>query len=172
MSGRVRSAFGGWLRMLAYPLSRPLADLRGTAQKMREAARSVRQHRELNQEANKAVDGLLKPFNPQQRFEEMAAALNWTEPELRSQAVAARRARVGSVAAGVSSFGLIGWAMLLSGGWILLVLASVAVVLVVGTMLQAMRHAWWEFQLEQRALIPFRTFVCRDDLLRRLVGWR
>jgi hypothetical protein len=62
--------------------------------------------------------------------------------------------------------------MLLSGGWILLVLASVAVVLVVGTMLQAMRHAWWEFQLEQRALIPFRTFVCRDDLLRRLVGWR
>ena len=173
MNKPVRSAVGGWMRMLAYPVSRPIQDIRASAQKVREAAQAVRAERELNVEANKAIEGMLKDIAPSRRFEEMAAALNWTEPQLRDQAVAARRARIGGLLAGAFAFGLVGWTMFLTSvWWVRLALGSVAVVMVVGTLLQAVRHAWWELQLEQRALTSFRLFLCREDMLRRVVRLR
>ncbi|MEJ8837706.1 hypothetical protein [Ramlibacter sp. AN1133] len=170
--GKVKGGLTSWLKVLAYPVLRPTRDIRRSAESLREQAKANRQGRKQREAAAKEVTELLAEMSPAEKFEQTVEAWGWTEEALESQQVAARRTRIAALLTGGLGFlGLLGL-MLVLQGWVVLVLAAVAIVLATGGVLQAVRFAWWEFQLQSRTLVPLRAFVSRPDLLSRLTSLR
>jgi hypothetical protein len=171
--GKFRSGLAGWGRMLAYPLLRPAQDIQRSVRSMREAARTAQVERAQRREAAAEVTSLLsQQQTPQQKFEQGVIAWGWSEQELVTQGLYARRTRIASLATGLVAFGVTLGVMQLVGGFLLLVLAAVAVAMPLGAVLQGLRFAWWEYAIETRSLIPMRAFVARADLLSRLFSLR
>lgn len=170
--GKIKTGLTGWGRMLVYPLLRPAQDISQSVRSVREAARTAREERQQRREAAGEVSKVLEGHTPQEKFEQAFAAWGWTEDALAAQMVAARRTRLAALATGLAGFlGVLGL-MLFLHGWILMMLAAVAIVMPVGGVLQGLRFAWWEYAIETRSLTPMRAFLSRPDLLERLFSMK
>jgi len=123
---------------------------------------------DLAQQRDAEYQERMKGLSPSERFAAEAQRGGWTPADLVHQERAARIAR--RVCMGLCLLGFLGflvfmyfaslfWAVI--NGLLVMVLLGVCRV-------QAVRHAWWEFQLQGRVLLPLRGFVSRPDLFRRL----
>lgn len=167
--GLIRSGGSRWVKVLAYPYVRAARDLRTSVQHMRESRQELRSRRERRLAEAREVTRLLAGLAPDDKFARAAAAWGWDEAALAQQQVAAARTRLAALgASGVAFAGLL-VLMAFTGGWVALPLAGAALVVLLSGLLQALRFAWWEYQLETRRLVPFRGFLSRRDLPRRLL---
>ena len=167
--GKMKSGLFSWVKVLAYPFVRPARDLRESAEALRESARSARQSREERKQQAKEINQLLRGHSPQEKFEQTYEAWGWDEQALRAQLVAAHRTRIAAVSTGVLGFLAILLLMLFVHSlWFRAVLAGIALLLGAGGVLHGMRYAWWEYSLETRTMTPFRSFLGRADLLKRV----
>lgn len=168
--GKIRSGLAGFGRLLAYPLSRPAKDIRQSAENVRTAARLAKEGRQRRVAHAKEVAGLLADQTPADKFQQTYDAWGWTEDALAKQLVAARRARIATLGTGVFGFFGVLVLMLTLKGWVLVVVAAMAMAVPVGGLLYALRFAWYEYQIQTRTLIPLREFLSREDLIARLVS--
>jgi hypothetical protein len=160
--------FKSWLKLVAYPVLRPAKDIKQSAQQVAaDVAAARQQHREKVEEAA-AIRGLLQDKTPQQKFEEMYAALGWTDAALERQRIAAARTRIGMVATGLLGFFALLALMWLVPRWLIVVLGPMAVFILAGCVALGIRYAWWEINIEERSSTPFASFLARDDLFSRL----
>lgn len=155
-----------------YLFRRPAQDIAKSARGIGQswaAYRAARVRREaLDREERAAYAQRTAGMSPRERFASEAERGGWTADGLRAQEAAARLARRASVV--ICAIGFTGClvAIVLAPPLLVLIFGIVAMALVAGCFASAVRSAWWEFQLQGRALIPLREFISRPDFFRRL----
>jgi hypothetical protein len=106
-------------------------------------------------------------MTPEQRFQHAYAEGGWSEEDLIKQYGAFRAAKFVLLVIGLALLPALLGVAFTAPLWIVMftvpVMASFSVVLLA----QSLRHAWWQCQIELRAMITFKEFFGRRDLL----GW-
>jgi hypothetical protein len=160
--------FKSWAKAIAYPITRPAHEIKKSANLVAARLREARtQHQQKLDEAE-AISGLLDKKSPTQKFHEMYEGLGWTEPELNQQLLASGRTRLAMLFTGIFGFFCLLILMWFIPRWLIVVLGPMAVIVLAGCVGLGLRYAWWELQIQERALSPFRAFVSRADLFQRL----
>lgn len=158
--------------VLSYGIRRPLRDVRENAGAVREQWGRFRSARQARDQASSAqredYQRRTSGLSPKERFHSEAARGGWTEEDLVHQERAARigrRACLGACAVGfVASLAVIFTATPMFA----FIFGLVTIALLAAFFAQAVRNAWWEFELQGRVLIPLSDFLARPDLFRRL----
>lgn len=154
-----------WARRPAQDIKASLASMHGHWNRYQElrAERAIRAR-----ERGEAYERRMEGIPPSERFAIVAAEGGWTQAEIKAQEAAARRARRSCLV--MAALGFVGFlaSLLYAPFIVVLAFGFVAVALLAACLALAVRHAWWEFELQGKVLIPFRTFLARPDLIRRL----
>ena len=155
-------------KALVYPVRRPMQDISKSAAGIKESIAQAKELQKKRVSDAKAATAYLKGKSPQEKFEEIFELNGWTEEQLVQQRKAARNTRLGMV--GLVVVGMIVLLVVMSGipFWALAVIGPVSVIALAGCAAMAARFAWWEAQIEQRAIFPLAEFMSRKDFFRRV----
>jgi len=111
---------------------------------------------------------LWNSMTPVERFHHACVTGEWTEQDLFRQMAAFRAAKFVQLFVSFMMIPSIVMLVLYAPWWVVAfgvpALASFSVVMLA----QSLRHAWWQCQIDLRAMISFKEFVGRSDLLGRL----
>lgn len=168
--GVVGKVVGGWWSLVSMPYRRAATDLRRSWNEVGNAFDEIGRRREEKRRELEVIDGYLQEASPAERFAQYYEVNGWTEPELANQQVAARRTRRALVLVGAVGFACIATSLVFLPILIVIVAGPVAVVFLAACFVQALRCAWYEFQLQGRVCIPLKQFLGRPDLFRRVLG--
>jgi hypothetical protein len=163
--------FKSFGKLLVYPYTRVIRDVGGSIGRTAKAYKEAQALRARRAEESSQQEGQQQELTPQQKFAELAEEREWTEAELKTQHLAARRSRWASLIVGVLFF-----AGFLTGMWhlpflVVAILAPLLLILVAASLVNASRMAWYEYQLETRSLVSLQVFLSRTDLFRRVFAW-
>lgn len=165
-SGRV------WFKVLAYPYVRSATDISQSLKGIRQSWEQAEEIKRQKQADGQAVREFLGDKSAKEKFEEIYRINRWTDAELKEQAIAARRTRLGSLFMIAALLPLLIWTMSAAPLWVRMITALVCMVVFAAFAAQAARFAWWEAQIEERSCFPMREFLSRDDLISRVFRWR
>lgn len=106
---------------------------------------------------------------PQERFKLAVEAGNWTEQELETQAHGARRARLIFIGSAYVFAPFTLACTLYAPWWLALMMVPSATFFFILMSILAAKHAWWEWQIEERSFESFKTFASRKDFFKRVL---
>lgn len=166
--GLMRMAIGA----ATYGVRRPYRDLVSSGKSIKtewgrfQAARAQREA--MARQQRKDFEARMHGLTPSEKFAAEVNRGGWTSANLREQERAARIARRASLV--MSAVGFVGFLVFMYFATVImgLVFGLLAMALLACCIAQAVRNAWWEFQLQGKVLVPLRDFLARPDLFRRL----
>lgn len=103
--------FKSFVRLLVYPVTRPIRDIRRSAQGIQRAVEDTKSKRARREEDAQLAREALKGKTAQEKFREIAQINGWTEWELQQQRRAARNTRLAML--GIFVMGLLGLLVLM-----------------------------------------------------------
>lgn len=110
------------------------------------------------------------PDSAPQRFEALVALHGWTDQGLAEQLKAVKRTKLfAMISTGLALVGAI-TAMVLAPVWALLLISVGTMGVATMGLAQTFRFGLYQAQLESRALINYRQYLCRPDFFSHLVG--
>jgi hypothetical protein len=165
----IKNTSRSWLKMLVFPASRPAADISKSLQGIKRSWDAADAVKSQKLEDVKAVSAYLEGKSPQEKFQHIYEVNGWTEPQIQEQIRAARNTRLGSLGMVLVFFPLLVWLVASSALWVSILSGLVAVFVFAAFVAQALRFAWWEAQIEERACFSLRGFLARRDVFKRLV---
>lgn len=157
-----------WLKMVVYPVARPAGEIADSMKGIKEAWARAEEIKRQKEEDAKAVTDYLKGKSPSEKFEEIYVTNQWTAPELRQQARAARNARLACLGLVAFLLPVLVWVVATSALWVSMLSGLVMIMVFAAAGIQAARFAWWEAQIAERSCFPMREFFSRPDLIARV----
>ena len=156
--------FKSFIKLLTYPVTRPMRDIRKSADEIKGAVEEARSVRARREEDARLAREALKGKSAQEKFREIAQINGWTDWELQEQRQAARNTRLVMLA--VFALGLLGLCILMFSApyYMLVLIGAMMLVFLAFTLVVAARYAWWEAQIEERSIFPFKDFLARATL--------
>lgn len=161
--------FKSYGKMLAYPYLRVVKDLRDSAGKTRRAYLDAKALRARKRQQAEVAAQLLSGKTPQQKFEELVQAHDWTEDQLAEQMVAVRRTRMATLVSAVLIFVMFLVSLASLPFWVMILAGPLLICLTAAAAVAAMRYAWYEYELETRSCVSLKQFLGREDIFARAV---
>jgi hypothetical protein len=151
-------------KVLAYPVTRPMRDIRKSGEEIKRAVEEAKSMRARREDDARVAREALKGKSGQEKFQEIALINGWTDRELQEQQTAARNTRLAML--GVFILGLLGLLVLMFTApyYMLVLIGAMMMVFLAFTLVVAARYAWWEAQIAERAIFPFKDFLGRATL--------
>lgn len=156
-------------KLLIYPISRPIADIRKSGRGIKASFDLANERRRKRAEDAMAASQYLAGKTPNEKFEEVFALNGWTDEALAEQFKAARNTRRGMLALVALTIPLMLFLLIKASFLVLAVLGTMLVILMAGCVAVAARFAWWEWQISERAIYPLAVFLARQDLFKRVL---
>lgn len=146
----------------------PIPALARAVKAMKAAGKGIAAARPRVKAEAEADASPLDGMSPEERFHHDCVAGDWTDQDLRHQMGAFRAAKFAQLFVSLMMLPAI-LAVVMSAPWWVIsfsvpALASFGVVMFA----QALRHAWWQCQIDMRSMISFKEFMGRSDLFGRL----
>lgn len=118
--------------------------------------------------AEPAAPGSWAAMSASEKFEHAYSQGGWTEEQVLRQYGAFRAAKFVQLVIGLALLPALVAVAITAPLWLVMfsvpVMSAFSVVLIA----QAFRHAWWQCQIDLRAMITFKEFIGRSDLFARL----
>ena len=126
---------------------------------------------QLKKEKSERAAPELTPWgamSPAEKFHHACVTDSWTEQDLYRQMAAYRAAKFVQLFVGVMLLPAAVLLVLYSPWWVIAFGVPALVSFSIVMLVQSLRHAWWQCQIDMREMISFKEFVGRSDLFGRL----
>lgn len=159
----------GWMKHITWnpfpwrSIKRTGSNIMGSVSRTKAAVEEMKSAQE-----KKAAEEVSQGITPEDKFNRLYEAGAWDEESLAIQLGKIRVAKFFFLVVGLCLIP-VQLATYLFIPWILAIfLAPVGTFFSLFLLIQAAKHGWWQFQLEERSMISFRTFFSRADFLVRV----